>query len=288
MIHSHRSRRDFLGSTTAAVAAGLGLSAWPLRADAGGPLPSSPIKIGACVLGLDQARAAGVEGVEVPVRVEGDALSLADASARSALKEKSAETGVPVCSLMLADFNTYPLATDDRASRWLEQAIDAAADLRARVILVAFFSNGDLLGPDGRVKKDELDSAIAKLKAAAPRAADRGVILGVENYLDGKANAELLDRVGHPAVQLYYDCYNTGVTKGHDVPADIRLLGPRIAQFHFKEGPKYLDRARHEPIAGAIRDIGYRGWVVLETSSPSKDVVADTARNAAIVRELFG
>jgi sugar phosphate isomerase/epimerase len=188
---------------------------------------------------------------------------------------------------MLADFNTYPLATDPRASVWLEQAIDAAADLQARVILLAFFSKGDLLGPDGQVKADELTEAIARIKKAAPRAADRGVVLAVENYLDGKANAELLDRVDHPAVQLYYDCYNTGVTKGHDVPADVRLLGPRIAQFHFKEGPRLLDRARHAPIAKAIRDIGFKGWVVLETSSPSNDVVADTRTNAAIVRELF-
>jgi sugar phosphate isomerase/epimerase len=33
--------------------------------------------------------------------------------------------------------------------------------------------------------------------------------------------------------------------------------------------------------------IGYRGWYVLETSSPSKDVVADTRANIEYVRKTF-
>jgi sugar phosphate isomerase/epimerase len=33
--------------------------------------------------------------------------------------------------------------------------------------------------------------------------------------------------------------------------------------------------------------IGYRGWYVLETSSPSKDIVADTRANIEYVRKTF-
>ena len=99
----------------------------------------------------------------------------------------------------------------------------------------------------------------------------------------------LLDRIDHEAVQLYFDVYNTGTTKGHDVPADIGLTKDRIAQFHFKNGPHYLDHDKETfaAIAEAIEQVDYRGWIVLETSDPSGDGVADAKRNGDFTRSLF-
>jgi L-ribulose-5-phosphate 3-epimerase len=34
-------------------------------------------------------------------------------------------------------------------------------------------------------------------------------------------------------------------------------------------------------------DIGYRGWYVLETGSPTKDIVADTRANIDYVKKTF-
>jgi hypothetical protein len=34
-------------------------------------------------------------------------------------------------------------------------------------------------------------------------------------------------------------------------------------------------------------DIGYRGWYVLETGSPTNDLVADTRANIAYVKKTF-
>ena len=48
------------------------------------------------------------------------------------------------------------------------------------------------------------------------------------------------------------------------------------------------DAALVARMAGAITETGYKGWIVLETSSPSKDGVADAKRNADYVRSLFG
>ena len=190
---------------------------------------------------------------------------------------------------MMGLFNGYPLATDPRASAWIEQSIDAAHDLGAQVILLAFFSKGDLLDANERVKEADVDEAVKRIKAAAPRAKDAGVILGIENYLNGEQNARILDRINHESVRLYFDVYNTGTTKRHNVPADIKLLQGRIAQFHFKNGDKYLDdeKAKFEPIAATIKEIGYKGWLVLETSSPSQNAVADAKRNGDYLRSHF-
>ena len=36
-----------------------------------------------------------------------------------------------------------------------------------------------------------------------------------------------------------------------------------------------------------LKEIGYKGWLILETQSPSGDVVRDTQRNIEYVRKTF-
>ncbi len=193
-----------------------------------------------------------------------------------------------ISSFMMGLLNSYPLASDPRGPAWLEQSIDAAKDLEARTILVAFFGKGSLLDDDRRLKKDDRDAAIRRVQAAAPRAKDSGVVLALENTLSAQQNLEMLDRIGHDAVRIYYDVGNSA-RMGYDVPAEIRRLKDRIAIFHFKDNPHYLGEGdiRFPEIAAAIHEIGYRGWIVMETNNPSKDAVADARRNAAFIRKLL-
>jgi L-ribulose-5-phosphate 3-epimerase len=278
------TRRDFL--QTSALLAGSTLLPGLHAAEA--PAKGT-VRIGACVVGLEQAKQAGLDGVEVGVGDAAERLNIADPNVRQRYREQMIQTGLPICSLMMGLLNSYPLASDPRGPAWLEQSIDAAKDLGARVILVAFFGKGDLLGPDGKVKAPDVDVVVQRLKAAAPRAKDAGVILGIENYLDARENARILERVNHDSVRIYYDVFNTGATKGYDVPAELRFLKDRVAQVHFKNGPNLLEsgQVKFEPIAAALKDINFKGWIVLETSSPSKDAVADVKRNAAFARGLF-
>ena len=61
---------------------------------------------------------------------------------------------------------------------------------------------------------------------------------------------------------------------------DAELAAERA---HFAREP-----VKFEPIAAAVKDIGYQGWIVMETSDPSKNAVADARRNADYIRKLFG
>jgi sugar phosphate isomerase/epimerase len=224
---------------------GSALLSWAQQAEAGFTEKSnSGIRVGACVVGLEKGRQAGLDGIEVRVGGPADRLEITRPEARRRYKEEIEQTGVPICSLMMGLLNDCPLASDPRGPAWLEQSIDAAHDLDAKVIVVAFFSKGDLLGSDGKVREADVDVVVKRLKAAAPRAKDAGVILGIENYLNAEQNARILDRIGHESVKIYYDCYNTGGTKGYDVPGEIRFLKDRIAQFHFKNGPDFLESGK--------------------------------------------
>lgn len=276
------TRRLFLHRATAAFAA--------TSAVASLAAPAADLRISSCSIGsMEAARDAGLQGIELNAGKPADRLDIADPGIRAGHKAKSQETGVVVSSIMMGLFNSCPLAEDPRAPAWIEQTIEAAADLKAGVILLAFFSKGSLLDEQKQVKMAAVDVVVERIRAAAPAAKQAGVILGIENTLSAQQNIQILDRIGHESVKIYYDIFNL-YGQGYDVPTEIRLLKEKIAIFHFKNGPNYLDdgKVKFEPSVEAIKEIGYRGWIVLETSSPSKDKVADARRNAAHVRKLFG
>ncbi len=242
------------------------------------------------MISLPEAKQVGLDGVELRVgKKPEDRLEIADPDVRRGYKEQMQQTGLVVPSLMMGILNQAPLASDPRGPAWFEQTIDAAADLGAKVILVAFFGKGDLLDEAGTVKQQDVDVVVQRLRDAAPRAKAAGLTLAIENTLPATENMRILDRVSHDSVKVYYDVFNTGVTKGYDVPKELRLLKDRVAQVHFKNNPQYLDERKgyFEPIVAALRDINYRGWIVLETTSPSKDAVADARRNAEFTRRLL-
>jgi L-ribulose-5-phosphate 3-epimerase len=286
---SRQSRREFLVKSS--LAAGVSLAGGAALGNlwsATAPLSATArIRISSCRVGLKEAKQAGLDGVEISVGNAADKLHIADPAVRQQYKAEMAETGLAISSFMMGLLNSNPLAIDPRGPAWLEQCIDAARDLGAGVILVAFFGKGTLL-QDGQLKQTDLDVVVRRLKDAAPRAKEARVILAVENTLSGQQNAQILERVGHSAVRIYYDVGNSH-RNGYDVPAEIRFLKDRIACIHFKDGSNYLGEGaiQFTPVAAAVQDIGYKGWIVMETANPSKDAVADAKRNAAFIRGLL-
>ena len=278
------TRRSFLKGTAALTGAAMA-SRLAMAAD-GKPAPK--IRVSSCSIGMEDAKKAGLDGIEVGVGGPEDTLQIVKPDVRTRYKEQMKSTGLVISSFMMGLLNGNPLATDPRGPAWLEQSIEAAGDLKAQVILIAFFGAGSLKDGKG-LKKADVDVVVERLKAAAPKAKDAGVILGIENTLSAPQNLEILERVGHDSVRIYYDCFNLA-GEGYDVPAEIRLLKDKISIFHFKNGGDYLEggRMKWDPIVAAMKDIGYQGWIVLETSAPSKDRVADDRKNAEYVRKLFG
>ena len=289
------TRRGFLKGTAAGVAgARLGVEMLPAEEAASKKAPQ--IRLSACDWslgaggpgGLEIAKRCTLEGLEVSAGGAADKLKIADADYRKQYKEKVKETGILVPSLAMGLLNGSPLATEPRGPAWLEQTIEAAADLGAGVILVAFFGKGSLLsGKD--FKKDDVEAVVTRLKDAAVKAKEAKVILGLENTLSAKQNLEIIDRVKSDWVRVYYDIGNS-TGGGYNVPEEIRTLKERMAMIHFKDGGSYLGegKVKMEPVAEALHAIEYKGWIVLETSCPSKDRDADFKKNAAYVRKLMG
>ncbi len=283
------SRRMFLQATAAGLA---GATMLPnlLAADAPAAGGVPRYRVGARHFGgnFESAKRAGMDGVELCIGDAKEKLEISDPALRQKYKDKTKATGVVVSSICIDFLNSRPLATDPLGPSWVEQAIDACKDLDAHAMLLPFFGNAHLLRGK-EFKKDETDSLVTRLKALAPKAQDAGVKLGIECSLTAKQYLELFERVGSDAVGAYYDIGNcTGA--GFDVPGDIRALKGRLPIFHFKDGNAYLGegKVKMEPIAEAIKAIDYTGWIVLETSCPSRNVEADCKRNGDYIRKLMG
>ena len=237
---------------------------------------------------LEWAKKAGIEGVELGVGGPEAKLEIADPAKIKQDLDETKAAGLVVCSLSMDLLNRNTVAHDPKAPAWLDQCIDAAAKLGAAAILVPFFGKGALRDKQG-LKKADVDNVVARMKEAAPKAKAAGIKLGLENTCSAKENLAILDRIGSDAVGCYYDIGNsTGA--GYDVPAEIRALKGRIAQFHFKDGGHYVGEGKVNlpPIAAAIKEIGYNGWIVLETSCPTKNPEVDAAKNVQIIRKALG
>jgi L-ribulose-5-phosphate 3-epimerase len=245
--------------------------------------------------GFEIAKEIGLDGLEIsPTADVGDTMKIADPAWRQVYKDAAQHTGLVISSVAMGHLNSYPFATDERAPAWLEQTIAATADLGAKVILLAFFSDGDLLekkkllGRGGGLKEKEVDAVVDRLIKAAPIAKDAGVIIGLENTLSAEQNLSIINRVNHESVQVYYDVGNS-TYNGYDVPAEIRQLDKKICQIHFKDGGFYLGKGKvdMEAVAQAMNDINYDGWVVLETAVQENDLVGTFTKNAAFARNMF-
>jgi sugar phosphate isomerase/epimerase len=173
---------------------------------------------------------------------------------------------------------------------------------------MAFFGNGDLRFRDEsgefvnestgafasfRLDEAKVTSVVETLIQVMPRARDAGVALGLENTISAAQNLEIIERVGSPWLQIYYDLGNS-TGNGYDVPNELRLIGNQhLCEVHLKDWNTPLLGSEgcmvdNTAAAGALRDIGYDKWLVLETSGRQDRFLEDTRSNVAWAKQTFG
>ena len=230
------------------------------------------------------AKRLGFEGLEINLGRRPDGLPLSDPELQRQFLEQSREHELPIASTCLDILHQNFLKSDPLGVRWVQQSIPITRRLGAGVVLLPFFGEGSIRG------RGEMDRVADIIKEIAPEAEQAGVVLGLENLLSARDNAYLLDRIDSPAVRIYYDVGNSS-NRGYPVLEEIRWLGAeRICQFHIKDNPHYLGEGDLDfsAIFATIAGIGFHGWGVLETASPSGDVQADMKRNLQFVRRKLG
>jgi L-ribulose-5-phosphate 3-epimerase len=200
-------------------------------------------------------------------------------------REAATANGVHIGGVALDVLNQVPYKSDPRTEQWVSDSIDVARALDVTVVLLAFFERGDL-----RNDAEGQAEVIRRLTRVAPKAADRGVILGIESWLSAGEHVRIIDAVGSPNVQVYYDVANA-TQMGYDINAEIRQLGrERICELHAKENGFLLGQGTIDfaAVRKALDDIGYSGWIQIEGAVPKGQPMLESyVENVRFMRAHF-
>ena len=232
---------------------------------------------------FDVAKQIGLDGVQIDMGAARNNMHLRRPEVQQQFREAAKRTGLEIASLTISKMCDVPLKSDPAAAPWLGQSVDVCKALGLKVVLVPQFGAGEL----DIHKPAEIDHLIKVLKEAAPKAEKEGVTFGLENYLSARDNMRIIDRIGSPAVKVYYDVGNS-TDKHFNIYEEIPLLGDLICEFHFKDGDFMLGKGRidFQRVRRALDKIQYSGWIQIEAAAPH-EVVADYRTDLRFLRGLF-
>jgi L-ribulose-5-phosphate 3-epimerase len=256
--------------------------------------PASKFQLGACDWSVgrslnpeafDRAKEIGLQGIQVSYNTAKNHEGLSNPETLQSIKEASKRTGIKVSSLAIGELNRNPYKSDPKTEAWVWNSVDAAKALGVKVILLAFFSDGDLRN-DNTGKK----VVIERLKKVAPHAEKQGIILGIESYLTAQEHLDIINAVGSKAVKVYYD-FRNAADAGNDVFKEIPMIGKNlICELHMKENGQRLGEGTMDwpKIASMIKDIGYQGWMQIEGATPQgSEIIPCYQYNRKYLEGLF-
>jgi L-ribulose-5-phosphate 3-epimerase len=250
-------------------------------------------KIGACDWSLGKhcdpaafevAKEVGLDGVQISLGNGTNPMRTRDPAVQQQYKDAAAKVGLQVASLAIGEMNNVPYKSDPRTVEWVSTSVDVCRAFDVHVVLLAFFSKGDLRGD-----KAGVDEVVRRLKEVAPKAEKAGVSLGIESWLSADQHMEIIARVGSKAVRVYYDLCNS-IDMGYDICKEIRQLGSHICEFHAKENGALLGQGKidFKKVRAALDDIGYAGWLQIEGAVPQgKPIVESYQANCKFLRGIL-
>jgi sugar phosphate isomerase/epimerase len=249
-------------------------------------------KIGICdwILGkegpeaIEIAKRVGVDGIQLNFNSSKNPIHLQNPEVLDKYLKAARKNNLQIPSIAIVELNNVPLkGNNPLAEQWLSESIDICRAAGSKAVLLPFFGKGDLTG-DEKGK----DIVVEKLKKIAPKAEKAGVSLAVESYLTAEQHLDIINRVGSKAISVYYDVANSQ-SKGHDICAEIRLLGRHIAEFHAKDNDGLYGKGSidFKAVRKAIDDIGYRGWLVMEGAKMPLGIEESCRYDLQYLRQIF-
>lgn len=296
------SRRDFVKQAAAASAVmPVALAAQDAKAPVQSKVPGNPVpvRVGMTDWNLGQrgditkialARQIGLDGIQVSVQYPTDPKepTLRDAKTQTAFKRAALDNGIQICSLAIGNpgKSRLPMHTSAAFAVLLVEAVEIAHNLGTNNILLPILGDSHI----DMTNLWQVETFVAMMKEVARYAEKYGVVVGLEDWISAEDNLRILDAIGSDNVAVYYDAHNI-VPRVKDIYVEPKMLGRRIHQIHVKNANMLLStaggRIEWPRMAQEFYDINFRGWYVLETNSPSGDIVADTRANIDYVKKTF-
>ncbi|MCA0234392.1 MAG: sugar phosphate isomerase/epimerase [Bacteroidetes bacterium] len=233
------------------------------------------------------AKKIGLDGVQLSYNSRSDESYLLRPENQQAMLEAAKKSRVKIASLAIGELNRVPLKSEARTVDWVSGSIDAAKALKVKVVLLAFFSQGDLRNDEAGKKV-----VIERLKSLIPKAEKQGITLAIESYLSAQEHLDIIEAVGSPNLKVYYDPRNAA-DAGHDPYTEIPLLGKRklICEVHLKENGALLGQGSIDwpRIRQLLNEIHFKGWAQLEGAMPPGKTLDEAyPQNVQYARKIVG
>jgi len=240
---------------------------------------------------IGHASGLGFDGVEIHLRYP-DRLPV------DPIREELRRRKMRACFIVILTEECSPLSADravrERALAFFRESIDAAAAIggEGSVIGGVTYAPAGYLSGRARTKK-EWERSVDYFRRAARYAGERGITLAVEplnrfetHFLNTAADAVRFCReVGEPNVKVHLDTYHM-IREEKSFYRAIMETGDYLGLFHACEndrGTPGTGLVRWDEVYRGLRDIGYKGWIVIESFVPE---IEELARVTAIWRRL--
>ncbi len=220
---------------------------------------------------FERARACGFEGVEISL------VSGPDIDWQRMRDELARQELAVFCSTGLSpatDITSADVAVRRAGVEYLKRCLDTASKVGSPILGGVTYAPWLYFPPEIDLQPYRERSAVA-MEEVAQTAGDLGVTVCMEvlnrfeTFMFNTAEEGLhyLNLVGSDHVKLQLDTYHMNMEED-DLPAAIRLAGPRLGHFHCAAnnrklpGPGHIDWAK---VKQALDDASYDGWLVIES-----------------------
>ena len=220
---------------------------------------------------LPKIKAAGFDGVELPMFHPGQ---FDAAGIRRGLQDNGLEC--TICSVLTGDLNmtSADAAVRQRTQSHMQACAAKAAEVGASIIAGPLYSPVGLMTGVRRTQ-DEWQRVVDCYQAIGPALAQHNVHIAIEPlnrfetyFLNTAADAvKLCDQINHPNVGILFDTFHANIEE-KNIADGYRTVARHLKHVHTCENDRGIPGTGHvawPQVFQALREIGYDGWLTIES-----------------------
>lgn len=251
---------------------------------------------------LAHAAELGYAGLEIAPFTLANAVTDISAAERQRIRDLAARHSIAIVGLhwLLVKpeglyLNHADAAIRSRTAKYFVELVDCCADFGGTVMVVGSPKQRNLL--PGVKLAQAWEWTATTFRDAVKRAEDRGVTICIEplapaetDFINTAAEAiEFVKPFNSPAFKIIIDVKAMS-SEAKPVPQIIRESYPYFAHFHANDknlkGPGFGD-VNFKPIAAALREVGYQGYVSVEVFKFEEGPEVIASRSLEYLRQSF-
>jgi len=249
------------------------------------------------------AKKTGYDGIEIAPFTLAKYVTEIPAEERRRIREKAAELGLEISGihwvLVQAEgmyLNHPDVETRARTAKYFCDLVNFCADLGGKVIVVGSPKQRNVM--EGVTIDQAWDWATDTFRDAVKLAEQRGITICFEplapsetNFINTAAEAiRFTQQFNSAAMKIILDV-KAMCSEEKPIPQIIRESWPHFAYFHANDrnlkGPGFGD-VDFKPIAAALKEVGYEGYVSVEVFKFEEGAEAIATRSIEYLKRVFG